>query len=327
KQTFIANFLNLSEEEKQPFVSYRVEKKESLDQIANKFNLSPNEILLANKLPSSTKYLRKGTVLKIPLSANYQNTTKNEIESDNLNPISFNNTGITPSNVAENKTNSSPTTSVNVIRYIVKENDNLIKISQKYNVEADSLIIWNELRTNTLTPGQTLRIYTIENPNNTTKQAKNLANENPIPKETTPNSSANNLAQDVPKEQTKVKTRTAKYHKVQKGETLQQIADKYKVDINQVLEWNPSLKKRKHNIIVGERIKIIINSDNNTTENNTAQSTKPSPKSKNKYHIVRRGENFSTISKKYGISVQKLISLNPNINPNKIKHGDKIRID
>ncbi len=327
KQSFIANYLNLSDEEKRPFVSYRVEKKESIDNIANKFNLTRNDILLANKLPSTTKYLHKGTVLKIPVLANYLNSTENEVETENNNSLSTNSTGIPPSNNTEHRTNPNPTSSINVIRYVVKENDNLVKISQKYNVEVDSIISWNELRTNTLTPGQTLRIYMMENPNNTTKQSKNPTSENSYYKEPTSSSSSSNLTREVPKEQTNHKRTTIKYHKVQKGETLQLIADKYKVDIDQLLDWNPSLKKRKHNILAGERIKIVGNDNYGITENNTVKSTKSNQKSQNKYHIVRRGENLSTISKKYGISVQKLISLNPNLKLNKIKEGEKIRID
>lgn len=327
KQTFITNYLNLSEDEKRPFFSYRLEKKENIDQIAEKFNLTRSEILLANKLPSSSKYLPRGTVLKIPIQANYLFANKKEEEFENTNTTSTNIIGNGSSNLMHNTDETNSTNSLNVVRYIVKENDNLTKICKKYNVEPDSILAWNELKTSTLTPGQTLRIYTIENPNTTSKQTKRFENETSSAKDNTSPSIVNNPNRDESRAQMKQQSTTTKYHKVKKGETLQLIADKYNVDINQLLEWNPSLKSRKHNINVGEKIKIAIDNTKITLDKYSSKSTKLKEKNTNKYHVVRKGENLSTISKKYGISIQKLISLNPNIKPNKIKNGDKIRLD
>ena len=45
------------------------------------------------------------------------------------------------------------------------------------------------------------------------------------------------------------------------------------------------------------------------------------------YHLIKQGETLGGIAEKYGTSVIKLLSLNPQIeNPNLIYAGEKIRI-
>lgn len=45
------------------------------------------------------------------------------------------------------------------------------------------------------------------------------------------------------------------------------------------------------------------------------------------YHIVKKGDTLTSIAKKYGTTVAKLISLNPTIkNPNVISIGQKVRV-
>jgi murein DD-endopeptidase MepM/ murein hydrolase activator NlpD len=45
-----------------------------------------------------------------------------------------------------------------------------------------------------------------------------------------------------------------------------------------------------------------------------------------KYHKVKSGESLEKIAKNYGVSVQKLIKANKNINPNKLKVGENLCI-
>ncbi len=55
----------------------------------------------------------------------------------------------------------------------------------------------------------------------------------------------------------------------------------------------------------------------------------PKPKKeqpKPKYAKVRKGDTLSKIAKRNGVSLSKIRRLNPNINPNRIKPGDRIRI-
>lgn len=334
KQTFIANFLNLTEAEKQPFLTYKTERKETINTIAEKFNLNPREILLVNNLSSTSKPLPKGTILKIPIVPS-QDVTKKDDEST---PSTISTT--LPENKIANPPSEKAITSKSlgsnqgnffVIRYIVKENDNLNTISQKFNTSVDSIIKWNELKSRVLTPGRTLRIYTTENYYNQQTSQKpqqtDITKVDDQPKSlkiesttTTKNNVQTNDENNFV--QTKIVT-----HKVRKGETLQTIANLYGISTSKLLELNPKLKKRKNALMAGEKIKVITTVRKSYGSGTISSVNKSTKTQKVKYHTVRRGETLSEISKRYGISVNEIISLNPKLRPNKIKQGDRIRIN
>jgi LysM repeat protein len=43
-------------------------------------------------------------------------------------------------------------------------------------------------------------------------------------------------------------------------------------------------------------------------------------------HLVRSGDNFSTIARTYDVSVNALLEANPGINPRRLQIGQKVRI-
>ena len=45
-----------------------------------------------------------------------------------------------------------------------------------------------------------------------------------------------------------------------------------------------------------------------------------------KYHVIKSGESFYKLHRMYGVSVDSIIKANPNVQPTKIRPGDKIRI-
>ncbi len=334
RQTFIANYLNLSPEEKQPFFIYRTEKKETIEKIAIKFNVEPKEILLVNNISSATKTLPKGTALKIPIipPSEISNREEEFVASLPSNPYNESKS----SAFAEDKKSSPKQETPQqrnffVVRYIVKNTDNLLSISQKFNTSVDSIIQWNDLKSKVLTPGQTLRIYTSENLYNAPSFAKNPIPENlrtndfsNIPKTENIDNSTQSSKQKVEKS---VPVSTTNHHTVRKGETLQIIADKYDVTINNLLEWNPQLKKRMNTIVVGEKLKIITSKSISSEKGNVSTNVKAKKQIKSKYHTVQKGETLTEISRKYGISIDEIRSMNPKINPNKIKKGEKIKIN
>lgn len=325
KQTFIANLLNLSPSEKQPFFTYRTEKKETIRDIAEKFNANLDEILLINKIASASKKLPKGTTIKIPISR--QEVASSEIENDT--PTESNSLAesknLTPS---ENKIGNKKTEkrTVNVVRYIVKNGENIFSISQKFNTHIDSIVKWNDLRTRNVSVGQVLRIYTSEYSNSSSPEA------NPMSESNKNNSKSaetiGNVQVPNQKKSENLVPKNRKYHTVRKGETLQSIANEYGVSIQELLQWNPKLRQRKHNILVGEKIKVSgetsIASENSSTK---ASKKQDQTKSKTKYHIVRKGETLEKISKKYGLTLNEIKSLNPKMKSKKIKAGEKIRIN
>jgi membrane-bound lytic murein transglycosylase D len=119
------------------------------------------------------------------------------------------------------------------------------------------------------------------------------------------------------------------YHKVKSGETLTAISKKYTVTIDDILDWNDL---RTTNIYVGQRLLLkatLPKTTTNTTASATTTTAKTTPTKTTvtkKYYTVKSGDTFSKIASKYGLSQSKLSKLNPGININKIKVGQKIRV-
>lgn len=335
KQTFIANYLNLTPEEKMPVITYRTGKKETVESIAKKFGVEPREILLVNNITSSTKRLPNGTTLKIPIE-NWKVTTeqsgdsaeKEQVVRNNLEAESNNDT-IEKNSLPKNKNIATRS----VVRYIVKENENLDKISQKYKVPNDSLIAWNNLKNKNLYPGQTLKIYFSDETSrteNTLSKSSVATLDDPFVDNKRTSQVGNEILSGNKNNENLANKKI--YHTVRRGETLESIAARYNTSIDGIISNNPELQKRKNKIFVGEKLVIKTNDKN---EYNVNEKTKSKNKNvfnsqkkdgNKRYHIVKRGETLNAIADKYDVSISYIVSLNPKIKPNKLKVGQKIRI-
>ena len=111
-------------------------------------------------------------------------------------------------------------------------------------------------------------------------------------------------------------TKTYVYHKVRSGETLGNIALKYKVSVAEIQRIN-GLRSSK--IYVGQRLKIKPGTTTNSSSRTTTRTRK-------KYYTVRSGDTFGEIAQKYRISQSQLKRLNPRINISRLSIGQKIRV-
>ncbi|MCF8415709.1 MAG: LysM peptidoglycan-binding domain-containing protein [Crocinitomicaceae bacterium] len=104
------------------------------------------------------------------------------------------------------------------------------------------------------------------------------------------------------------------YHVVKTGETMNAIATKYLVTVEQLMEWNAL---RTTNIYAGQRLKV----------KGANKSVPPPPVvPAKKYYSVRSGDTFSKIADRNRMSQAELRRLNPKININRLTVGQKIRI-
>lgn len=116
-------------------------------------------------------------------------------------------------------------------------------------------------------------------------------------------------------------------HVIRSGDTLGEIAQRYNVTVAQILAANPRIRNA-HKIRIGQTIKIPRRK---TRYMKTSQSTRASislqnPEVENIY-TVKRGDSLDKISKKYNISLAKILKANPSIkNANRIRIGQKIII-
>ncbi|MGQ9819183.1 MAG: LysM peptidoglycan-binding domain-containing protein [Candidatus Kapaibacteriales bacterium] len=313
KNEFISKFIALKPEEKTPFYTYTVGKNETLKQIAEKFNIDIEQILLANNLSLAAKKLRKGTQIRVPIllskkDSNIENDLPSSFSADktiSTKPSNNIDTRNTTMNLIEEQSNYKSVSNKIVIRYIVKKDETLQTIASKYKVEIDSLLYWNYLISDKIYENQSLRIIV---------PLENLS-KNEIKEELTINSS---ITEANPFLRNNIKS-IKKIHKVKKGETLELIASKYNLSITDLLKWNPHVKQRKkHKILAGEKIVYY---------SNLAQSSSQQGNSYNvKVHIVRPGDTLSSIARRYGITFNDLIKKNPKIDPDNIKVGQKVYI-
>lgn len=113
------------------------------------------------------------------------------------------------------------------------------------------------------------------------------------------------------------------YHKVKSGENMRQIALRYNVSIEQVMEWNALSTT---NIYVGQKLTIYTNQAQvqvNPTPTPTPVTPPPPVK---KYYTVRAGDTFGKIAQRNNLTQAQLQRLNPGVRINSIDVGQRIRI-
>lgn len=113
------------------------------------------------------------------------------------------------------------------------------------------------------------------------------------------------------------KNENLQYHKVKSGDNLKNIALKFNVTVEQIMEWNAL---RTGNIYVGQRLKIYSNQIAKPSE---VQAPKPPVK---KYYVVRSGDTFTRIAQKYNLTQAQLQKLNPGVRVNRITVGQRLRV-
>ena len=162
--------------------TYVVQKGDSLYSIARKLNTTVDELKKLNNLTSNT--LSIGQILKLPKPADIDepsqeptNITYTVQSGDSLYKIATKyNTTVDAIKKANNLTNNLlsigqvltiPTTTIseevpepNYFNYKVVSGDSLYKIAKKYNVTVDSIKELNNLTSNLLSIGQTIKIPT-----------------------------------------------------------------------------------------------------------------------------------------------------------------------
>ncbi|MCI9434838.1 MAG: LysM peptidoglycan-binding domain-containing protein [Bacilli bacterium] len=158
------------------YINYTVKSGDSLYSIAQKNNLTVQELKSYNNLTSDV--LQIGQTIRIPIVANEQLPTDNYIDyivksGDSLYSIgkkygftfqelidynNLDNTVLSIGQVIKIPKSSSNLEQVNYITYTVKPNDSLYSIGTQYDVSAQQLKDYNNLSSNLLDIGQTLKI-------------------------------------------------------------------------------------------------------------------------------------------------------------------------
>jgi membrane-bound lytic murein transglycosylase D len=334
KQRFITNFATLSAEEKKPWIEHKVASKETITSIANKYGVSYQEIISANDLASKNTKLNIGQTVLVPVARedfkyaqygkdssqitfppstkyNSHRVKKGETiytlcqkydldhnELRTLNAIPFDTDYIEEGRILriamfdKPKSQRDPVikkiTNSKVVKHKVKKGESLTQIANNYGTSVRTIMDLNRLRSDKIYPNQILKITT-------SKSISDVAT----------NTSSNTSPSSASANTKKV------YHKVQRGEAISTIADRYGVSVSDIRNWNPS-KVKGSKIFYGTRLVVYPG--------------KSSSYAQTKYYNVRSGDTLSSIARKFGVSLNTLKNNNQNINPNKLKVGQKIRI-
>ena len=116
-------------------------------------------------------------------------------------------------------------------------------------------------------------------------------------------------------------------HVVKKGESLGSVARKYHVTVAKIKNWNHLKHETLH---VGQRLTIYRSGSpmaqvSKTTKSSAKSNSKATKSASTKTHIVKKGETLSSISRKYGCTVNDLKKWN-NLKSNSVKVGQKLKI-
>ena len=184
---------------------HKVGKGETLGEIARKYNLSQKELIELNGLKG--KKILAGQKLKVGVQSRNENEVAQNEVNDQLNTSN------------ENKTSDNFSE-----KHKVTVGESLYSISKKYDISIDELKELNNLSSNNIKPGMTLKI--------TSKSFASVANN------------------------TKTKSEKVSTHKVRSGENLTTIAEHYNCSIKELKKWN---NKSSDKLTPGEKLKIYIN--------------------------------------------------------------------
>ena len=188
--------------------------------------------------------------------------------------------------------------------YIVRRGDNLSEIASKYDVTIADIKKWNRIRGNTVARGKSLKIYTSESVVRTVRKEP-INDKAPLEIKTDEHqiavSDVKINKEEKAKKSLKIDTLSsgvATHYVVQKGDNLSSIAKKNNVSVAEIKEWNHLVD---NSIQLGASLQV----SKNDAIANKEESTQ-TPKLRNLEYIVKKGDNLSTIAKKFGASIENL---------------------
>lgn len=199
--------------------------------------------------------------------------------------------------------------------YTVKKGDNLNAIAEKYEVSLDDLKKWNNLKSNAVSFGKSLKIHTNESLATVAKNEVKLSKTALDLVAESKNAKADSTNRHHQKTDS-LTTNTEAYYVVQKGDNLGNIAKKFNVTIADLKEWNH---------LSDNAIQLTASLKVGTNEMSTKEeiAAAPVPEFENVEYIVKKGDNLGNIAKKFGSTTDDLKEWN-NLADNNIGLGSSL---
>ena len=181
--------------------------------------------------------------------------------------------------------------------YKVKRGDNLGSLANKYDVSASQIKKWNNLKSNTIAYGKSLKIITGGNDTKTsTKESVAVT----TPAEIVSKNQAivsKNAKEETNSNKGVTSKENASTYLVQKGDNLYTIAQKHNVTVAELQEWN---NISNDNLQYGASLQIA------NKESQTKEELASVPERKDIEYVVQKGDNLNAIATKFGSSLSDL---------------------
>lgn len=327
---FVQNLKDIPDEAKIQFVTHTVKHGEKLSDIAAKYDISISNLADANNV-SVRGRLRVGTELKIPVS-NFNaddfavNTDvlpaiEEEIKTLDQNPsyqlqLTNNTDEDKFSKIYQEMLGDSVKYLVpegmEILKYTVKSNDNLMDIADLYKVRVSDIRNWNNLPyTSTVRVGQELAIFVAKDKVDYFSSIDKMSaseKRNILFVNSDDRNEESRLAN--------VSGKTSKY-KIRKGESLGKIATKFGVSVAQLRKWN---KLNSNKLIAGNVLIVHGKGVTSSLGDNTTR------KEANVLHYtVKKGDVIGSIAEMFKVSVDDIKNWN-NLKNNNVVIGKTIEI-
>lgn len=252
--------------------THTIAKGETLSIVANKYNISLDELSKLNPTADPKKLFVGATLIISETVSTDENNEEIILKEETLAP-------------------EKPLQKT----HIISSGETLKSIADKYNMSLNEISKLNpKADSRRLKVGTKLQVTT------TSTEAINVIEKTTVEKN------------EIPFE--------LKTHKIKSGETLKTIAKKYKIEVKELTKLNPKLEPR--NLKIGTVVKLNKPSPLMTSINKNESLIKANLtyEEEDVLHKVQSNETKYGIAKKYGITVQQLDELNPEV-------SDKLFID
>ncbi|MBZ2406241.1 muramidase family protein [Liquorilactobacillus hordei] len=270
--------------------SYIVKSGDSLWAVANKYGISVANLKSWNNLSSNTIYI--GQSLKVSNSAS---------QSSN-------------SNSSSSQSSSSTSSTSSASTYTVKSGDSLWAVANKYGISVANLKSWNNLSSNTIYIGQSLKV---------SNSASQSSNSNSSSSSSTSSSSQSSSSTSS--------TSSTSTYTVKSGDSLWAVANKYGISVANLKSWN---NLSSNTIYIGQSLKVSNSasqssnsnsSSSSSTSSSSQSSSSTSSTSSASTYTVKSGDSLWAVANKYGLTVTKLKELN-SLNTNTIYIGQTLKV-
>ena len=255
-------------------VSYKVKQGDNLVDIAELFDVRVSDIRNWNNLPyTSTIHVGQDVSLYVPADKkDYYASIDNLSKTQKLGIIYATSEG-------------------GWINHRIRNGESLSTIAYKYGVRISDVKKWNNLHSNKIIRGKSLKVYVGDS------YASTLTNNS--------NSSSSS------------DSGSQSYYKIKNGDTLGEIAEKFKVSTSDLRRWN-NLSNNK--IIAGKTLKVISDNEPQALGDNTTKKDGNFIS-----YTIKSGDTIGEIAEKFKVSTVNLRSWN-NLRNNKIIAGKTLKV-